>query len=349
MRPSLGAPGDLGQIAEHQRHPVDHGGVGEVYPGSGRSWLWAHRHRLGARSREVDLQEDRDASTRSARRSHHGSAEKGVRRAREGDARGCPDPVGSGGGARALRMRKVSIQPVRAGLLRVVDLDHDLFITAIRRRHARSPRGARHERRGALWGCVADEGRETEEGHTLRRGQGLGLGRRMDGGWMERSLVRDGRQGLFHEGARVGRALLRSACDLPKERALASVCAHNRGFGRSEEGADLAARPERAPAARTRDHLAFVPSDAAFGCGPGPSAGQRDRASSQLEEPEPVGAEVCSEPQRDLDRDGQAAHEEDRVGLEVSARIRGRGLQSGRLRRLHPDLCHEGAIVLSAC
>ena len=47
---------------------------------------------------------------------------------------------------------------------------------------------------------------------------------------------------------------------------------------------------------------------------------------------------VRAEPQGDLDRDGQEAHEEDRVGLEVSARVRGRGLQSGRLRRLHSDL-----------
>ena len=73
MRSPLGAPRDLGQISEHQRHPVDHGGAGKVRPGSGRSWLWTHRNPFGARSREVDLQEDRDASTRSGRRSHHGS------------------------------------------------------------------------------------------------------------------------------------------------------------------------------------------------------------------------------------------------------------------------------------
>ena len=51
-------------------------------------------------------------------------------------------------------------------------------------------------------GGVADKGRATEEGHSLRGGQGLGHGRRVDGRWMERGLVRDGRAGLLHEGAR---------------------------------------------------------------------------------------------------------------------------------------------------
>ena len=180
---------------------------------------------------------------------------------------------------RLIRMRAVPIQPVRAGLLRVVDLDHDLLVAAVRRRDARRPRGARHERRGTLRGGMADEGRTAEEGHTLRSGQGLGLWRRMDGGWMERGLVRDGRSRLLHEGARVGRSLWRATGDLSEKRVVAPIRAHNCSLRRSEARPHLAARLKGSPAAHPGDHLALVPSDPALSRGPGTGAGQGDRTS----------------------------------------------------------------------
>ena len=111
----------------------------------------------------------------------------------------------------------------------------------------------------------------------------------------------------------------------------------------------LISPPDLKGSAHPGDHLALLPSYLALRRGPGPGAGQGDRTSGQLEEPKPVSSEVRAEPQGDLDRDGQEAHEEDSIRLEIPARVRGRRFQSGRLRRLHSDLRHEGTIVRGAC